>query len=128
VSDILDRFFHARAMAIIGASSDPEKIGGRPLRQCLELGFEGRIYPVNPSASEIQGLPSYASIADLPGDVDCALIALPAKGVEAAIDECAKKKIPLAIILSSGFAEASERGRDGGHAPDRPQQHGRDQL
>jgi acyl-CoA synthetase (NDP forming) len=112
VSDILDRFFHARAMAIIGASSDPEKIGGRPLRQCLELGFEGRIYPVNPSASEIQGLPSYASIADLPGDVDCALIALPAKGVEAAIDECAKKKIPLAIILSSGFAEASERGRD----------------
>ena len=109
---ILDRFFHAGSIAIVGASSDPEKLGGRPLRQCLELGFAGRVYPVNPTASEIQGLPSHASIADLPEGIDCALIALPAKGVEAAVDACAKKGFPLAIVLSSGFAEASEAGRE----------------
>ncbi len=99
-------------MAIVGASSDPEKIGGRPLRQCIELGFTGRILPVNPSAPEIQGLPAFASIEDLPDGVDCALIALPAKGVAGAVDACARKGIPLAILLSSGFAEASEQGRE----------------
>lgn len=112
MSDILDRFFHARSLAIIGASTDPDKLGGRPLRQCLDLGFKGRLYPVNPGAKEVQGVPALAAIADLPSDVDCALIALPASGVEAAVDACARKKVPLAIILSSGFAEHSAAGRE----------------
>lgn len=110
--DILDRFFHARSLAIVGASSDPDKLGGRPLRQCLELGFPGALLPVNPSSPTIQGVPAFASVEDLPDGIDCALIALPAKGVAGALEACARKGVPLAIVLSSGFAEHSEAGRE----------------
>lgn len=110
MDDILNRFFYPKAIAIIGASGDPAKLGGRPVDQTLRLGFPGRIYPVNPGSAEVQGLRAYAAVADLPDDVDCAVIVVPARGVETAIESCAAKKIPLAVILSSGFAEASEAG------------------
>ena len=108
--DILDRFFYARSLAIVGASTDPNKLGGRPIRQNLQLGFAGRLLPVNPSSREVQGLPAVASIDDLPDDVDCAVIALPYAGVEAAVDALARKHVPLTVVLSSGFAEHSDEG------------------
>ncbi|MDB5532456.1 MAG: hypothetical protein JWO28_771, partial [Hyphomicrobiales bacterium] len=109
-NDILDKFFHARSLAIVGASTDPNKLGGRPIRQNLQLGFAGRLLPVNPSSPEVQGVPAFASIEALPDDVDCAVIALPYAGVEAAVDALARKHVPLAIVLSSGFAEYSDEG------------------
>lgn len=112
MDDILDRFFYPKAIAIVGASTDPMKLGGRPIDQTLRLGFEGKIYPVNPGSPDVQGLQAYASIGDLPGDTDCAIIVVPARGVEDAVTACAAKKIPLAVILSSGFAEAGEKGRE----------------
>lgn len=110
VVDILDRFFSARTLAIVGASSDPTKLGGRAIRHNQQLGYTGRLLPVNPSVPMVQGLPALASIDDLPDDVDCAVVALPAAGVEKAIDDLARKGVPLAVILSSGFAEHSPAG------------------
>jgi acyl-CoA synthetase (NDP forming) len=110
VADILDRFFSARTLAIVGASSDPAKLGGRAIRHNQQLGYTGRLLPVNPSVSMVQGLPALACIEDLPDDVDCAVVALPAAGVEKAIDDLARKGVPLAVILSSGFAEHSPAG------------------
>ncbi len=111
MDDILNRFFYPKAIAIIGASTDPMKLGGRPIDQTLRLGFEGKIYPVNPGSPEVQGLKAFAAVSDLPDDTDCAIIVVPARGVEEAVAACAQKKIPLAVILSSGFAEAGEKGR-----------------
>ncbi len=97
-------------MAIIGASTDPTKIGGRPLQQSLELGYDGPIYPVNPKAEIVQGLPAFKTVGDVPGPVDLAVIAVPAKGVMLAIEACAEKRVSLAVILSAGFAEHGEAG------------------
>ncbi len=112
MDDVLNRFFYPKAIAIIGASTDPMKLGGRPIDQTLRLGFQGKIYPVNPGSAEVQGLKAFASVGDLPDDTDCAIIVVPARGVEEAVSACAQKKIPLAVILSSGFAEAGEKGRE----------------
>lgn len=112
MDDVLNRFFYPKAIAIIGASTDPNKLGGRPIDQTLRLGFQGKIYPVNPGSPEVQGLRGYTAISDLPDDTDCAIIVVPARGVEEAVNACAAKRIPLAVILSSGFAEASEKGRE----------------
>ena len=77
----LDPLLHPRAIAVIGASDDPERIGGRPIAYALRLGFRGPIYPVNPKRETVQGLKAYARIADVPGLVDCAIVAVPAAQV-----------------------------------------------
>jgi len=111
MSDILDKFFYPKAVAIIGASTDPAKTGGRPIAQNHEIGFAGRIYPVNPGATEVQGWKAYPSIEAIPDELDCAIIAVPAAAVLAAMKGCAEKRVPLVVVLSSGFAEYSEEGR-----------------
>ena len=73
------------AVAILGASSDPSRIGGRPLRYMLEAGFAGPIYPINPNRDTVQGLKAYPSIGEAPGPVDCAIVALPAALVADAV-------------------------------------------
>ncbi len=98
------------AIALIGASDDPARIGGRPLRYMLEAGFAGRIYPVNPNRDMVQGLKAYPSIRDIPEPVDCAIIAVPAKIVIATIEDCAAAGTKSAIIFSSGFAEIGGDG------------------
>ena len=111
MGDILQKFFYPRGILFVGASSDPNKLGGRPVDQTKRLGFKGNIYPVNPGSAEIQGFKSYVSIAEAPDDADMAVIAVPAKGVEPAIEACAAKGIPLAVILSAGFAERDPDGQ-----------------
>ncbi|MGE5302349.1 MAG: acetate--CoA ligase family protein [Alphaproteobacteria bacterium] len=111
MSDILDRLFYPKAVAIIGASTDPTKTGGRPIAHNREIGFAGRIYPVNPGAAEVQGWKAYPSVQEIPDELDCAIVAVPAASVPAALAGCAEKRVPLAIVLSSGFAEYSEEGR-----------------
>lgn len=93
------------AVALIGASDDPIRIGGRPLRYILEQGFSGSIYPVNPNREMVQGLKAYSSILDIPEIVDCAIIAVPAKIVAQTLEDCATMNVKSAIIFSSGFAE-----------------------
>ena len=116
MSEILQKLFYPKAVAIIGASKDPAKTGGRPIAQNRDLGFAGRIYPVNPGAAEVQGWKAYPTVQEIPDELDCAIIAVPAAAVPDALAGCAEKRVPLAIVLSSGFAEYSDEGR---HAQDR---------
>jgi len=106
----LEKMFRPKSIAVIGASGDPDKLGGRTLLHLKELGYKGRIYPINVSATEVQGLPAWRSVADLPEVPDSALILLPAPLVEKALGECAAKGILHVQILSSGFAEEGGKG------------------
>jgi acyl-CoA synthetase (NDP forming) len=106
----LDALFKPRSVAIIGASSDANRIGGRPVR-FSKYAFKGAILPVNPNQKDIQGLPAYPSIRDVPGEVDQAIIAVPAKAAMQAADECIAKGVKAAVMFSSGFAETGAEGR-----------------
>lgn len=101
----LDSFFAPRSIALIGASRNREKIPGRLLQMLRKNEFPGKIYPVNPSYDEIDGLRCYASIADVGAEIDLAVIIIPARGVLAALEQCAAVKVKNAVIISSGFAE-----------------------
>ncbi len=106
----LAALFSPRSVALVGASSDPRKLGGRPLHNLLQFGYRGRIYPVNPGASEVQGVTSYASVRDLPEVPDQAIVVVPARYVVAALEDCAAKGVRLVQILSAGFAEVGGEG------------------
>lgn len=98
------------SVAIVGASDDPTRIGGRPLRYLRDSGFVGTVYPVNPNRDSVQGLAAFKSVHDLPEPVDCAVIAVPAKIARTAVEDCAAVGIKSAIVFSSGFAEVGGQG------------------
>lgn len=106
----MDVFFSAKGIAVIGASDDVTKIGGRPIQFLLKYGYKGNIYPVNPRGGVIQGLPAYTSVSELPGPADMAVLAVPAPATIQALKECAKVGVRAVVVLSSGFAEAGEQG------------------
>jgi acetate---CoA ligase (ADP-forming) len=104
----LSALWNARSVAIVGASQRPGSLGRLPVDYLLRYGYAGRILPVNPNAATIQGLTCYPSIAAAPGPIDLALLLVGAARVPATIDDCAAARVPVAIIGSSGFAEAGE--------------------
>jgi acyl-CoA synthetase (NDP forming) len=101
----LESFFWPQSIAVLGASPDLHRIRGRLLHQLRENGFPGRILPINPSYQEVSGLPCYPSIGAVGAPIDLALVAIPAAGVAAAVEECAKAGVKNTLIISSGFAE-----------------------
>ena len=107
----LEPLFHPRSIAVIGASSDKNKISGRPLRYLLEKGFPGPVYAINSRAPEVQGVPTHPSVAAVGEPVDLAIVVVPAAAVVKAIEECAAKGVKSVIIFSSGFAEVDAPGR-----------------
>lgn len=100
--------FSPRSVAVIGASSDPRKIGYVVLRNLLQ--FPGPVYPVNPKSPEILGKTAYSRVTEIPGDLDAAVIAIPAPAVPGVLRQCTEKGVKLAIILSSGFRESGDEG------------------
>jgi len=106
----LKRMFEARSVAIIGASGDATRIGGRPVQMIRDMGFGGTLYPINPNRDEVQGLKAYSSIGDVPGDVDLAICAVPGGLVADVLTQCAAKGVAGAIVFAGGFAEVSEEG------------------
>lgn len=106
----LDKLFHPRSVALIGASTEQNKLSGRPVRYFLEFGYAGQLYPINPKYQEIAGLPCYAKLSDVPGEVDLAVITLPASAVPQALAACGAKGVKAAAIISSGFAEVGGEG------------------
>ena len=98
------------AVAVIGASREDAKIGSKVVSNLVAGGFRGAVHPVNPHAESIAGLPAYASIADIPGRVDLAVVVRPANDVLGIVDECARKHVHALVILSAGFAEAGDAG------------------
>jgi len=106
----LKALLEPRSVAIIGASNDEARIGGRPLRYMRDAGYAGAVYPVNPNRDTVQGLKAYPSIRDVPEAVDCAIVAVPAKIVVQTLEDCAAMAVKSAIVFSSGFAEVGAEG------------------
>jgi len=108
----LDCMFAPSSIAVIGASSDPARIGGRPIAYMLRAGFPGALYPINPERSEVQGLRSYRSIDEVPGPVDLAVIAVKADAVLDSARTCAARGVRCLVVFSAGFAESGTEGRE----------------
>ncbi len=109
----LDHIFSPRSIAVVGASANPEKVGFMCVGNLLEGGFGGRVYPVNPGLSELFGLRVYPSVTAIPGEVDLAIVAIPAELTLSTIEECIAKGIKGAILISGGFKEVgTEIGSD----------------
>lgn len=103
--------FYPRAVVIVGASTDETKMGSRAVRNIVEYGFKGPVYPINPRAKEIYGVQAYPSIGAIPGPADRAVIAIPAEAVPAALVELAGKGVKVAQVLTAGYGEAGPEGR-----------------
>jgi acyl-CoA synthetase (NDP forming) len=106
----LSPLWSADSIAVVGASDRPGALGRLPVQFLKRYGYQGRILPVNPRGGEILGLPVYPSVAAAPGPVELALVMVAADRVAAAIDDCAAAGVPVAIVGSSGFAEAGPDG------------------
>jgi acyl-CoA synthetase (NDP forming) len=97
-------------VAIIGASGEPDKIGGRPLSMSMAAGFPGTIYPINQKSAVVQGLKAYASLSEIPGPIDCAILAIPAPLVAQQLEAAAAAGARVAIVYAANFAEIGEAG------------------
>jgi len=108
--DSLRPLFDPQSVAVIGASDDIHKFGGRPIRYMKEAGYAGRIFPINPKGGEIQGLPAYADVRAVGEAIDLAVISVPAPFVVEAVRGCAEAGVKSTVIFSSGFAEVGGEG------------------
>ena len=106
----MEKFFRPRGIAVIGASRERGGISGELFRNILEAGFQGPVYPVNAKADVVQSVAAYRSVLDCPGPVDLAFIVVPAPAVLSVARECAQKGVCALVVISAGFAEASEAG------------------
>ncbi|MDO8282586.1 MAG: GNAT family N-acetyltransferase [Thermodesulfovibrionia bacterium] len=104
------RIFYPRSVAVIGASRNPERVGGKVFRNMLFAGFSGVIFPVNPKTTSVGGVLSYPTVEHVPGDVDLAVIIVPAAQVLEVIDQCARKGVIGVIVISAGFSESGPEG------------------
>src|SRR3954469_19551729 len=107
---LADLLFRPRSVVIYGASSDPDKLSGRPLDYLKRFGYPGQVYAVNPKRTEVQGVPAFPSLSDLPGPVDLAVVVVPAERVLEALQQCAEHGVGAAIVFASGFVEAGPEG------------------
>ncbi|HRD62971.1 MAG TPA: GNAT family N-acetyltransferase, partial [Nocardioides sp.] len=107
----IHRFFNPASVAVIGASRRQDTIGQALVRNLVTGDFTGRVYAVNPSARAVSGLPTYTSVTDIQDDVDVAIVAVPAESVEDVVLDCAAKGVHGLVVISSGFAETGEEGR-----------------
>lgn len=101
----MNRIMRPDTVAVIGASSEDGKIGNSVMKNLINGGYQGKIYPIHPKAEEIMGMTAYKSVLDVPGEIDVAVFAIPAKLVAQALEEVGKKGIPGAVLIPSGFAE-----------------------
>jgi acyl-CoA synthetase (NDP forming) len=100
-----------RSVAIFGASNDPTRISGRSLRYFREAGYQGGLYPINPTRDTVQGLRAYPDLASVPGEVDFGLIAVPANLAVEAMEACVVKGVRGVVMFTAGFAEIGAEGR-----------------
>ncbi len=107
----IERFVNAGSVAVIGASRRPDSIGQALVRNLVLGDYTGKVYVVNPTATPVSGLPAYATVNEIPGEVDIAVVAVPADSVQDVVLDCAAKGVHGLIVISSGFAETGEEGR-----------------
>ena len=106
----IDCFFKPESIALVGASANPDK-GGFSILHNLKTGFRGPIYPVNPGYTELDGMPCYSSVRDVPAPIDLVIVFVPAPTVLPVVRECVEHRVPGVIIQSAGFAETGESGK-----------------
>jgi acetate---CoA ligase (ADP-forming) len=106
----LDDLITPRSVAVVGASDNPIRIGGRPISYFIKQKFPGPVYPINPNRETVQGLKAYPSLDDINDDIDFVLVSIPAKGVVDVVRQAAAKRAKTVMIFSSGFSEMSEEG------------------
>ena len=107
----LARLLDPASIAIVGASDNPDKIGGRPIHYMRRHGYAGTLYPINPQRAEVQGERAWPSLAALPAAPDLAIVAVAGEQALRAVDECAALGVAAAIVISAGFSETGEAGR-----------------
>ena len=107
---MLDALFRPKKVAVIGASTKELSIGNRVLKNLVDFGFKGEIYPINPKADEVRGIKAYKSIMDCPDNIDVVHMVIPAKFVPQAVEDCGKKGVKNIIINSGGFSEIGAEG------------------
>lgn len=105
-------FFRPRSVAVVGASRKPGAIGAEILRNIIQCGYTGAVYPVNPNAQQIAGRRAYPSVLDIPAPVELAIIVVPAPDVLAVADQCARKGVRGLVVISAGFRETGDEGRE----------------
>lgn len=106
----LRNFFCPDSVAVIGAAREEEKVGHNILDNIINSGYKGKLFPVNPKADEIHGIKCYPSVLNVPGDIDLAIIVIPAQFVLQVLEECSKKNTKWSIIISAGFKETGIEG------------------
>jgi acyl-CoA synthetase (NDP forming) len=111
MSDLLESALNPKTVAIIGASENIHKIGGRPIFYMQKGGFKGKIYPINPMRQEVQGLRCYPSLASLPEVPELVLIVVAGDKAIEAVEECAARGVKAVVVIASGFGEVDEAGR-----------------
>ncbi len=104
----LERLFNPRAVAVLGASANPDKLGFHVMKSLTSGGFKGTIVPVNPGADSIMGIPAFSSLGDFPTAIDLAVIVLPAKMVPGIFQECSQKGVKGVVLITAGFREIDD--------------------
>ena len=107
----LEPLFRPKSIAIIGATDDPMRVAGLPLKYALDRGYQGKLFPVNPRREKIHDLKCYPSVLEINEDVDAAIIVVPSAIVPDVLEQCAQKGVKAAVIGVSGFAELDEEGK-----------------
>lgn len=108
----LDALFRPASVAVIGASENPAKLGHEILKNIVDSGFRGAIYPINPKAEKILGLACFKTIKEVPDKVDLAVVVVPAPAVPGVVDECGRKGVKAVVVITGGFAEAGAEGEE----------------
>lgn len=108
----LKSFFEPLSVAVIGASREPGKLGHEIFRNIIDAGYKGNLYPVNPKAPDILGIKCYKSIKEVPGEVELAVIIVPARFVPSVISDCGEKGVRAAVVISGGFGETGPSGAE----------------
>ena len=108
----LDPLLKPESVAVVGASADQTKIGGRFIRSFLDDGFTGKLYPIHLKAGEIMGMKAFPSVLDVPDEIDLALLTIPAAATEEAMKQCVQKGVKFVVVHGTGFSEVGSLGRD----------------
>ncbi|OGA59724.1 MAG: CoA-binding protein [Betaproteobacteria bacterium RIFCSPLOWO2_12_FULL_65_14] len=107
---MLEAALSPRSVAVIGASDNPHKVGGRPILYMQRYGFRGAIYPINPGRSSVQGLRAFARLDDLPEVPELAIVAVAGEEAVRAVEACAARGVRVAVVMASGFGETGPEG------------------
>src|SRR4030042_3683539 len=106
--DNLRRLFHPLSVAVVGGAKNPGKLGYHVMKSLTEGGFQGAIFPINPGEAELFGMRAYAAILEVPGDVDLAIVVLPAQAVPDMVRQCSAKGVKGIVLITAGFKEIED--------------------